>query len=362
MKKNLLAALFLLCCFLAQGQNDKYESIDANFFYGSILEHNKDLAHLITNHPTGIILSYNRKTSSDNEWASRFNYPDWGFSFVQQGNKNETLGNNYGLYGHFNFYFLNRKLMARVGQGVAYNTNPFDLQDNYRNNAYGSHLLSSTFLMFNYNQPNIIDKIGLNAGISFVHYSNANLRAPNTSTNTLAFNLGLNYDLDEEEPQRGPKIKSRYTEPLKFNFALRTGLNESDYIGLGQRPFLVISSFIDKRVTHKSSFQLGADFFLSPFLKDQIEHEAISLPQRDASLDQDWKRVGVFAGHELHFNKIAVVSQLGYYVYYPYDFEGRTYLRIGLKRYIGKRFFAAATLHSHGAKAEAVEFGAGIRL
>ena len=174
--------------------------------------------------------------------------------------------------------------------------------------------------------------------------------------------LKLLRDLDEEEPQRGPKIKSRYTEPLKFNFALRTGLNESDYIGLGQRPFLVISSFIDKRVTHKSSFQLGADFFLSPFLKDQIEHEAISLPQRDASLDQDWKRVGVFAGHELHFNKIAVVSQLGYYVYYPYDFEGRTYLRIGLKRYIGKRFFAAATLHSHGAKAEAVEFGAGIRL
>jgi hypothetical protein len=59
---------------------------------------------------------------------------------------------------------------------------------------------------------------------------------------------------------------------------------------------------------------------------------------------------------------MSIVTQLGYYVYYPFDFEGRTYLRIGLKRYFGKKLFGAITLKTHGAKAEAVEIGIGVRL
>jgi hypothetical protein len=44
------------------------------------------------------------------------------------------------------------------------------------------------------------------------------------------------------------------------------------------------------------------------------------------------------------------------------DFEGRTYIRIAMKRYLGKKWFAVMSLKSHTAKAEAVEFGIGIRL
>ena len=61
-------------------------------------------------------------------------------------------------------------------------------------------------------------------------------------------------------------------------------------------------------------------------------------------------------------NKISVITQLGYYIYYPFDFEGQVYNRVGLKRYFGDKWFAAVTLKSHGAKAEAVELGVGIRL
>lgn len=358
---------FLLLVFFgfsafAQETEVKPYSLDANFFYGTILQHNKDIAHLITGHPTGVILSYNRMTYGFNDWEARYNYPDYGFSFIAQDQKNENLGQNFGLYGHFNFYALNRRLMLRIGQGIAATTKPFDLDDNFRNNAYGSTLLSSTFIMLNYKQPNIIDRIGLQTGISLIHYSNANVKSPNASTNSFTFNLGLNYQLDEEElPDYIPNEKSRYTEPFAFNLVLRSGINESDYVGLGQKPFLVVSTFIDKRITHKSSLQAGADLFLSPFLKDEIELESIALPQYNTSGDEDWRRVGVFIGHELHFNKNAFVSQFGYYAYYDYDFEGRVYFRGGLKRYFSKHVFGAITLKSHGAKAEAVEFGIGIR-
>ena len=67
-------------------------------------------------------------------------------------------------------------------------------------------------------------------------------------------------------------------------------------------------------------------------------------------------------GHELFINRMSLITQVGYYIYYPFDFEGRTYLRIGLKYYFGKKWFGALTLKSHGAKAEAIEFGVGVRL
>jgi len=363
MKYTFLVAFLCFVSVYSQEEVKPY-SFDLNYTYGTILEHNKDISHLITGHPTGFILSYNRRTYGFNDWEARYNYPDYGFSFVSQDQKNPFLGENYGLYGHFNFYALNRHLMVRIAQGVAFTTKPFDIDDNFRNNAYGSTLLSSTYIMVNYTQPNIIDRIGLQTGITLVHYSNANVRAPNASTNSFTFNLGLNYQLDDEEfPEYIPNVKSRYTEPIKWNFVVRSGANESDYIGLGRKAFLVLSSFLDKRITHKSSLQVGADFFLSPFLKDQIEYESIAFAnQYGTTGDEDWKRAGVFVGHELHFNKNSFVTQFGYYAYYDYDFEGRVYFRGGLKRRFTKNIFGAITLKSHGAKAEAVEFGIGVRL
>ena len=55
-----------------------------------------------------------------------------------------------------------------------------------------------------------------------------------------------------------------------------------------------------------------------------------------------------------------MVAQTGYYLYYPYDFEGRIYNRLGLKYYFSKQWFGAFTVKSHLATAEALEFGIGI--
>jgi hypothetical protein len=51
--------------------------------------------------------------------------------------------------------FLQRHLMFRIGQGVAYNTNPYNKETNYRNYAYGAHLMPSTYFMLNYSKQNL---------------------------------------------------------------------------------------------------------------------------------------------------------------------------------------------------------------
>jgi len=217
--------------------------------------------------------------------------------------------------------------------------------------------------MLNFKKEHLFDRLGLQAGLSFIHYSNANVRAPNTSVNTIAFNLGLNYNLEDDNFEYKTSTDSKkYTEPINYNLAFRSGINESDVIGSGQFPFYTLSAYADKRLSHISAIQFGADVFFSKFLKELIYYQSVSFPEEHVSGNEDYKRVGLFVGHELFINKMSLETQLGYYVYYPFDFEGRTYIRVGLKRYFGSRLFGAISLKSHGAKAETVEFGIGLRL
>ncbi|MBT8395015.1 MAG: acyloxyacyl hydrolase [Flavobacteriaceae bacterium] len=362
--KYILTYIFLILGFLGFSQETKKSSyIDVNYFKGNIALHNDDILHLIAGHPEGVILSWNKKTFGENDWEQRYNYPDYGISFAYQNLKNDVLGNNYSLYAHYNWYFFKRKLMFRIGQGLAFTSNPYDKFKNHKNIAFGSKFMSSTYAMINYKKERIFDKFGFQAGLSLLHYSNANVKAPNTSVNSVTINLGVTYSLDDEDPEFIRTLtKEKFKQPLKYNLVFRSGINESDVVGSGQFPFYIFSFYADKRINHKSAFQLGTDVFFSNFLKELIYYNSVAFPENNVDGDEDYKRIGVFAGHELFINKMSLLTQLGYYIYYPYDFEGRTYFRVGLKRYFGKKWFGALTLKSHGAKAEAVEFGIGIRI
>lgn len=361
-----LKALILLCVlwfFPVCGQEEGHNSyLDLHYFQGIIMEHNPDLSHLISGNPNGVIASWNRRTDGSEDWHYLYNFPDYGVSFTYQDLKNTYLGENFGLYAHYNFYFLKRKLMFRIGQGVALTTNPYDEQDNFRNNAYGSTLLSSTYMMLNFKHERLVDRFGINLGLSLIHYSNANVKAPNTSTNSVVFNFGANYDLDAlpiEREQR--EVSNAYTEPVGYNLVVRGGINESDIVGSGQYPFIVGSFYVDKRINLKSALQAGVDVFFSEFLLEYNRYRAISFPEEDRTGDEDYRRIGVLLGHELFIGKMSVISQMGYYVYNPIEFENDVYLRLGLKRFFGDRLFGVITLKSHWAKAEAVEFGIGYR-
>ncbi|MBT8295704.1 MAG: acyloxyacyl hydrolase [Gramella sp.] len=366
--KRIAPFLLFLCSLLSFGQDEKpekYFSLDASYYYGTIIEHNPDIAHLITDHPNGLLLSLNRKTYGLEKWESRYNFPDFGYSFIYQNLKNTNLGENYSLYGHFSFYFLKRIMMIRIGQGVAYTTNPYDPDTNYINNAFGTRFLSSTYLMGNLKKENIIGGLGLNAGITVIHYSNADTGSPNHSTNTFTFNVGLNYNLDHENhPDYIPRgDEGKYTEPVHYNFALRSGFNTSGVVGSPRLPFLTFSAYADKVLNHKSTLQAGAELFFSRSLEEFINYQAAAFPLKGTRGDEDARRVGLFVGHKLTFNKMSLISHLGFYAYYPYDdYVEQVYNRMGLQREITDDWWASVTVRSHGANAEAVEFSIGYRL
>jgi len=319
---------------------------------------------LITGHPSGVVFSVNRKTFGNKKWQRLYNSPDYGVSFIYQNMDNQFLGENFSLYAHYNFYFFKRILMLRLGQGLAYTTKPYDEDNNFRNIAYGSHIMSSTFAMLNLKRENLIGGLGIQLGLGIIHYSNANFKAPNKSTNTLVFNAGFNYVLDRKFPEYVMKQKGevRGTDPFGYGLVLRSGINESDVVGSGQLPFYTLAVFADKRFNKKSAVQLGTELFFSKTLERFIDFRSTGDFEDGTTGDEDAKRVGVFLGHELRINKVSILTQLGYYVYYPYDFEGQVYNRFGIRYYMNKNIFGSVTVRSHAAKAEAVEFSIGYRL
>ncbi len=189
------------------------------------------------------------------------------------------------------------------------------------------------------------------------------MRAPNNSTNSWLFNVGLNYTLAKNEAP-AYKIWERrpYKESISLNAVARLGFNESDFRGSGQYPFYDISFYADKRLNLKSSLHAGTEVFIGTFLKEYRDFLAASFPEQGLNGDEDYRRVGVFVGHELHLHKTSVVTQVGYYAYWPIPFENRIYNRIGLQRRLTDHLFASLTLKSHGAKAEGVSLGIGYRL
>lgn len=365
MRQLLLLLLLFPLLLTAQSKPEGGYVAEANYFYGNIIPHRKSIQHLITGHPEGVIISFSRKTFGREEWERTYNYPDYGFSFHYEDMKNKSLGEMYGLYGHYSFYFFNRQLMFRIGQGLAYNTNPYDRETNFRNYAYGAHLMPSTYFMLNYSRQDIWQGLGVQAGLSFIHHSNASMKAPNTSTNTLAVNAGLTYTFNRKGDNTYiPRVADsiNYSEPFKFNIAFRGGWNESDVIGSGQKPYYALSVYADKRISRKSAFQLGADVFWPKYLEEYIKFKSVAYPEENVDADTDYRKVGVFAGYELFINNLSVEGQAGLYVYEPFNSTGSLYQRVGMKYYFAEKVFWAISLKTHGAKAEVLEFGIGIRL
>ncbi len=357
--------LLVLCSAFVFGQElEDSNSVEVNFLRGVIYPHSPELYHLITGHPEGFMVSFSKKTHGKEAWQKLYNYPDYGGYFIFQDFKNEILGKNYAVGAHYNFYFLKRKLQFKIGQGIAMTTNPYDKENNSKNRAFGSRYMGNTNFMLNFKKDHLIDGLGVEAGFFFTHYSSGRFKSPNSGLNTYGINLGVNYDLGVRKPRIRDTVavSMKYREPVKLNLVFRTGFNESIVIGSGQKPFYHIGCYADKRLNRKSALQFGADFFFTNSIKEYIKYRSIAYPEDHLDPNTDYKRIGVFVGHELFINRISLETQVGYYVYQPFDSGSPVYDRLGMKYYWTPKFYSGLAVKTHGFLAEATEFSIGVRL
>ncbi len=361
--------LLLLCgsFFYTFSQKNDSNYFDVQFFRGNIYKHTNDIGHLISGHPDGFLWSYNWKTNGSKEWHQAYNYPDYGISYQYIDFKNQYLGVNHAIGAHYNFYFFNRQLLFRISQGIGITSSPYDKVTNNKNNAFGTKVMDNTYFLVQYKKENILENLGVQAGFMLTHFSNGRIKAPNSGINTFALTLGLNYGWDETQEIKADTLPAPAlnTERIKYNIAFRTGVSEGPVPNLGQRQFYHFGIYADKRIGRKSALQLGADLFFSRYLQAYIRYVSVAFPKAHelyANPNTDYKRVGLFVGHELFINKLSIETQFGYYVYKPFAYETDVYQRLALKYYATKTVFSGLGLKTHNGRAEAIEATLGVRL
>ena len=362
MRSYCLLIFLSFSTFLWSQKSAETTAVEVNYFTGNVMQHAPDLAHLVTGHPEAVMVMLSKKTYGTEEWQRAYNYPDYGVYLLYQDFKNPYLAHNFAIGGHYNFYFLNRSLTFNVAQGIAYVTKPYNKETNNKNKAFGSTFLANTDFTLQYKKENVIDRFGFQAGFIFTHFSSGRVIAPNSGINTYNINLGINYNFEKPHTFiRDTVAPKDFSEPIKFSCVLRTGMNESPIINSGQHPFYHISFYADKRFNRKSALQFGTEIFYTMYFKDFIYYQSVAYPEKKLDPNTDYRRIGVFVGHELFINRISLEAQLGYYVYQPYKYDIVVYDRIGMKYYFTKNMFTGLAVKTHAFMAEALEFGIGAR-
>ncbi len=357
-------SLFLLFSLTVLAQKSNPFAVEASYLRGNMLPHTEDMYHLVNGHPQAFWLSVHKKTDGTKEWHQAYNYPDYGAYFLYQDFKSQPLGEIYSVGALYNFYFWKRRMQFKLAQGLAYSTNPYDKVDNSKNKAFGTRIMCNTNLGLAYDNQNVFKNVGFHAGLMFTHYSNGRFKSPNSGINTYMLNLGVNYNFsDDFKPQPDTTMVAKFSKQrIRYNVVLRSGINENPIIGSGQYPFYHIGFYADKRINRKSALQLGAELFLTKSIEEYIQYYSVAYPEENISANTDYKRVGVFVGHELIINRISLEAQLGYYVYEPFKKDIPIYDRVGLKYYFTDRLFGGFTIKTHLFLAEALEFGIGYRI
>lgn len=200
---KIICLLFCLTKLYVANSQSKFTdnlSLRLDAHYGFILPEYSNFNLLINKPSLGFEFSIEKKTTGKTFWEQVYKYPEFGLSFffITLGNKN-VLGNEFAIYPYVKTFLIRKKrfqLSNQFGLGAGYATKRFDLETNYQQIAIGSKLN----VHFNYKlgtQFKLTNRLLLNAGISFSHFSNANMSEPNLGINLVTGFAGLNYALSE---------------------------------------------------------------------------------------------------------------------------------------------------------------------
>ena len=325
-----------------------------------ILAHTYAIKHLVASHPTGFELNLQRQTTGAAPWHGWYRFPKVGVALTYYDFHNPTLGYVFAASPYISKTFSRgpkHDFSFRLGAGLAYLTNPYNQETNHKNTIASSALNATIQLRLEYDYA-LTPHLGLVAGVGLNHYSNGATTKPNFGVNLPSVVLGLNYY------QQRPALQTNANASAPADVG-HTFFNVSTSLGFKQRTesdhqkYLVnsITAAVGRRVNRKSNLLLGLDGFYDRSLKATLQDTA-----RAGAPRPDVKKLGIFAGHELLFGRLAFVSHLGFYVYAPYQSSPAYYERLGLKYHVTNLLFGAIDLKLHGGKADVIEFKVGAKL
>ncbi len=196
---NIILFLLLLLMnqkLLGQQLSKKNLSFRVDATHGFVLPEYQHFNYLVNKPVQGLEVSLTKAATGKNYWEQLYKYPEIGLalSYSTLGN-DKVFGSELGLFPYAQIAFIRRPkfLFTNLfGLGIGYATKKFDLENNYENISVGSHF--NVHFNFKLGTKWMLSKVlAINSGLSFTHYSNANMAEPNLGVNLLTAFAGISY-------------------------------------------------------------------------------------------------------------------------------------------------------------------------
>ncbi|TAF67240.1 MAG: acyloxyacyl hydrolase [Cytophagales bacterium] len=359
------ALLLVLLGFLgttkAQNSAKPILEFDASWQYGYILKHQQNVRHLAQSHPAGIQVGVFKRTTGEKGWESAYRYPKYGVVFQYLDYKNSILGESFAIVPMMKFNWMGKQkhqMEFKVGTGLVYFTNHWDLDNNPRNTMISYPLNFSMHFAWSYTYQ-FKPQWAVRLGTEFIHYSNAAFTLPNAGINVHTFAFGLQYT-----PQAQRETRKDSLAPFQRRWGMQTVLIGSAIERVPEQgyknPIFDLSAYLVRQASRKSIWMAGFEFSHNDMVREQMEidYQNGVIPNK-----QDFRRLALVVGHDWVAGRISLLLQVGVYIYRPYTLlDEPLYQRVALRYRVTNRWFGQFGVKVHYGAAERTDIGIGYQL
>lgn len=348
--RTLLTVCFSWLVILVSAQGDSWLSLGGS--HGFFMPHRESLPQLLTGHANGFTLSYSRQVDGTLDWHHHFRAPERGIAFMalDMGNR-EELGSIYSIYPYFDIPLIpstrSGSLGIRFGIGIAYLDKRFDREENFFNQAIGSHINYSIVLGLRYRH--VVNRWRIEGGLSMNHASNATIQLPNLGVNVTTADLRVAFRLNREKRDFEIDSKRNWNKSKELWIGIAGGLRESNAFTHIKHPLQELRLTQYKRFSPKCTYLLGVD----------LTHNKASYQELDEPVNfgLNVMLLGLSAGIGLEFGRSRLFFQQGIYLHQGKQELGGLYHRVGGTWRVADRWALELTMKTHFARADYLALG-----
>lgn len=326
----------------------------------------------------GLTAAFGWQTDGSQTWHHVHNFPSYGVGvYTAWLDNEEEIGRPVSVYGFYRGT-LGRWGAHRIGYhvelGVAFNWDCYDGTDNPKNITIGSPATVHIGLGAEYTYT-IARRLVVGVGGGLTHFSNGAVRKPNKGLNLGAAQLRMAYLLEKE---RLPLRRLDYGKPKGNEIDVTIGFGvkswevdtarhkefDSEFQNDAKYVVSTLTATFLHRYCHRGKYGAGVSVVYDEWLDSdvlQVDGKAKPVlgPLRHRFCG------GAFATHELCIDRLAILTQLGFYFKQPvFEDKGqkkyRSFQRAGVKYTLPFNMQLGLNIFAHRlTKADFIEWNLG---
>ncbi len=326
-------------------------SIGIQQYFGSFLATAPKASFIRDSYSSFTELAVSQQTRGNKEWHQYNNYPEVGVGAIY-GNlgSRQYLGKSFSVFPFVRFPLLQNnqfKLKFRAGTGFTWIEKPYDVVSNHKNTLIGSHLNHYIHLSVE-NELRLGKTVSLNAGLAFIHMSNAGAQLPNFGLNFPMVTGGFRYSFNEKIVRDTTVISPASRKQIRI--LLSAGRKQTPWVSSPHYTVGILGAEIGKLISPAQLVGGGLAVFHDPSLtKDPTGYTLTKNKSKNI-------QVGLQLLYERKLGRLSIPLQVGYYLLHPAK-RGNLYQNVGLRYQLSKNLSAFYTLKVHAGKADYLHTG-----